>query len=93
MLLCRRMLVMYSQRPNELMVKRVAMLGCSALVLAHAVKQDRQLGNTYAGRGVHVRVLMAHCSWQYGNNWRPNQACHAHVGGALASSSGVWQAA
>ena len=54
LLLCRMMLVMYSQRPNELMVKRVAMLGCSALVLAHAVKQDRQLGNTYAGTGLHV---------------------------------------
>ena len=48
------MLVMYSQRPSELMVKRVAMLGCSALVLAQAVKQDKQLGNTYAGRGVRV---------------------------------------
>ena len=54
LLFCRMVLVMYSQRPNELMVKRVAMLGCSALVLAHAVKQDRQLGNTYAGRGICV---------------------------------------
>ena len=61
LLWCRMMLVMYSQRPNELMVKRVAMLGCSALVLAHAVKQDRQLGNTYAGGGIRVQGARIQC--------------------------------
>lgn len=34
-------------RPNELMLKKVAMLGCSALVLANAVKESKR--NSYAG--------------------------------------------
>lgn len=42
------MLIYYGQRPNELMVKRVAMLGCSALVLAHSVKDNKKLVS-YAG--------------------------------------------
>eukprot|EP00192_Tetraselmis_astigmatica_P010490 CAMPEP_0117668568 /NCGR_PEP_ID=MMETSP0804-20121206/11624_1 /TAXON_ID=1074897 /ORGANISM="Tetraselmis astigmatica, Strain CCMP880" /LENGTH=377 /DNA_ID=CAMNT_0005476479 /DNA_START=169 /DNA_END=1302 /DNA_ORIENTATION=+ len=42
------MLIYYGQRPNELMVKRVAMLGCSALVLAHSVKDSKKL-SSYAG--------------------------------------------
>mmetsp|Transcript_14171 Transcript_14171/g.36369 ORF Transcript_14171/g.36369 Transcript_14171/m.36369 type:complete len:391 (+) Transcript_14171:154-1326(+) len=42
------MLILYGQRPNELMVKRVAMVGCSALVLAHSVKDNKKL-SSYAG--------------------------------------------
>eukprot|EP00191_Tetraselmis_sp_GSL018_P004552 CAMPEP_0177596572 /NCGR_PEP_ID=MMETSP0419_2-20121207/11176_1 /TAXON_ID=582737 /ORGANISM="Tetraselmis sp., Strain GSL018" /LENGTH=304 /DNA_ID=CAMNT_0019088537 /DNA_START=1064 /DNA_END=1976 /DNA_ORIENTATION=- len=42
------MLIYYGQRPNELMVKRVAMLGCSALVLVHSVKENKRL-SSYAG--------------------------------------------
>lgn len=45
----RWMLILYGQRPNELMVKRVAMVGCSALVLAHSVKDSKKL-SSYAGR-------------------------------------------
>ena len=45
------MLVRYGQRPNELTVKKLAMLGCVALVLAHSVKDIREKlqNNTYAG--------------------------------------------
>jgi alanyl-tRNA synthetase len=42
------MLIYYGQRPNELMVKRVAMLGCSALVLVHSLKESKRLSR-YAG--------------------------------------------
>lgn len=35
-------------RPNELMLKKMAMLGCSALVLANGVKESKR--NTYAGK-------------------------------------------
>lgn len=36
----------YGQRPNELVVKKLSMLGCVALVLAHSVKdmQDKLRG-------------------------------------------------
>ena len=45
------MLVRYGQRPNELTVKKLAMLGCVALVLAHSVKDIREKlqNNAYAG--------------------------------------------
>lgn len=36
----------HGQRPNELVVKKLSMLGCVALVLAHSVKdmQDKLRG-------------------------------------------------
>ncbi|KAK9901596.1 hypothetical protein WJX75_003946 [Coccomyxa subellipsoidea] len=45
------MLVRYGQRPNELTVKKLAMLGCVTLVLAHSVKDIREKlqNNAYAG--------------------------------------------
>lgn len=42
------MLIYYGQKPNELMVKRVAMIGCSALVLVHSLKENKKL-RSYAG--------------------------------------------
>ena len=44
--LCRLLLVRQGQRPNELVVKKLSMLGCVALVLAHSVKdiQDKLRG-------------------------------------------------
>ena len=38
----------HGQRPNELMVKRLGMFGCTFLVLVHSVK-DRLPTNSYAG--------------------------------------------
>ncbi len=42
----------HGQRPNELVVKKLSMLGCVALVLAHSVKdmQDKL-------RGYHAGLL------------------------------------
>ena len=47
----RALLVRYGQRPNELIVKKLALLGCVAAVLAHAVqgKQQAIRINAYAG--------------------------------------------
>ena len=48
------MLVQYGTRPNELSVKKLAMLGCVALVLAHSVKDMREQlqNNAYAGTSI-----------------------------------------
>ncbi|CAD7703390.1 unnamed protein product [Ostreobium quekettii] len=43
-----KMLFLFGRRPNELMVKRLAMVGCSALVLANSVKNHKKL-TSYAG--------------------------------------------
>ncbi|BDA42266.1 probable surfeit locus protein 4 homolog at C-terminar half [Coccomyxa sp. Obi] len=45
------MLLQYGTRPNELTVKKLAMLGCVALVLAHSVKdmKEQLQNNAYAG--------------------------------------------
>jgi hypothetical protein len=57
------MLVRYGQRPNELTVKKLAMLGCVTLVLAHSVKDIREKlqNNAYAGDLIshdsHIRSL------------------------------------
>lgn len=47
----RVLLVQYGHRPNELVVKKLAMLGCVAMVLAHSVRErPEQLRiNAYAG--------------------------------------------
>ena len=47
----RLLLLRYGQRPNELIVKKLALLGCVAAVLAHAVKGKQQAIriNAYAG--------------------------------------------
>ena len=44
-------MMQHGQRPNELVVKKLSMLGCVALVLAHSVKdmQDKLRGY-HAGR-------------------------------------------
>ena len=55
--LARRVLLVQSgHRPNELVVKKLAMLGCVAMVLAHSVRErPEQLRiNAYAGG----------CAWQ-----------------------------
>lgn len=44
----RYMLFRHGQQPNELMVKRLGMFGCTFLVLVHSVK-DRLPANSYAG--------------------------------------------
>ena len=46
----------HGQRPNELVVKKLSMLGCVALVLAHSVKdmQDKLRGY-HAGMPQRVR--------------------------------------
>ena len=48
---CSLMLLQYGTRPNELAVKKLAMLGCVALVLAHSVKdmKEQLQNNAYAG--------------------------------------------
>ncbi|PRW45162.1 hypothetical protein C2E21_6125 [Chlorella sorokiniana] len=43
------MLVLNGVQPNELVVKRLAMLGCTALVLAHNMKEQRVVVSSYAG--------------------------------------------
>lgn len=48
-LICRMLLVRYGVRPNELTVKKLGMLGCVALVLAHSVKDMKLQSSTYAG--------------------------------------------
>ena len=44
------LLFRYRARPNELMVKKVAMLGCSLLVVAHSIRDRAGSSNTYAGK-------------------------------------------
>lgn len=40
--------MIYGRRPNELMVKRLGMMGCSALVLVNSIKDNKKL-SSYAG--------------------------------------------
>ncbi|GAB4821229.1 hypothetical protein N2152v2_008275 [Parachlorella kessleri] len=42
------MLVLYGYKPNELVVKRLAVMGCTALVLANSIKESK-LTSSYAG--------------------------------------------
>ncbi|KAL4436580.1 hypothetical protein ABPG75_003719 [Micractinium tetrahymenae] len=43
------MLLFNSIQPNELVVKRLAMMGCTVLVLAHSMKEQRVQISSYAG--------------------------------------------
>ncbi|KAL4444581.1 hypothetical protein ABPG77_002398 [Micractinium sp. CCAP 211/92] len=43
------MLLSHGIQPNELVVKRLAMMGCTALVLAHSMKEQRLQISSYAG--------------------------------------------
>ncbi|EFN56472.1 hypothetical protein CHLNCDRAFT_145146 [Chlorella variabilis] len=43
------MLLFSGVKPNELVVKRLAMMGCTALVLAHSMKEQRVQISSYAG--------------------------------------------
>ena len=60
--LSRLLLVRHGQRPNELVVKKLSMLGCVALVLAHSVKdmQDKLRGY-HAGPSRAVSPGTSHC--------------------------------
>ena len=70
--LCRLAMMQSGQRPNELVVKKLSMLGCVALVLAHSVKdmQDKLRGY-HAGRLLysylplqsHALFLIDHALW------------------------------
>ncbi len=44
----RVLLLIWGQQPGELVVKKLAMFGCAALVYAHAMKNKIQ-PNSYAG--------------------------------------------
>lgn len=55
----------YGQRPNELVVKKLSMLGCVALVLAHSVKdmQDKLRGYHTGRRSFCFRSARVHTQW------------------------------
>lgn len=52
--------MVYGRRPNELMVKRLGMVGCSALVLVHSIKDNKKL-SSYAGE-LHFAMYRPECS-------------------------------
>ena len=51
----------YGYKPNELVVKRLAVMGCTALVLANSIKESK-LKSSYAGECMCVQG-----TWQQGN--------------------------
>ncbi len=57
----------YGQRPNELVVKKLSMLGCVALVLAHSVKdmQDKLRGYHTGRRSFCFRSARLHTQWNF----------------------------
>ena len=46
---CSLALVSYGRQPNELALKRLAMLGSTALVLAHSIRDHEVARSSYAG--------------------------------------------
>lgn len=40
---------MYGRRPNELVVKKLGMVGCTAMILVHSIKDNKKL-SSYAGK-------------------------------------------
>ena len=55
------LLVQSGQRPNELTVKKLALLGCVAMVLAHSVKnggREQLRINAYAGGCMRLYSIM-----------------------------------
>lgn len=86
------MLVRYGQRPNELTVKKLAMLGCVTLVLAHSVKdiRERLQNNAYAGdllsHDTHIRTFSKssnrdahHLIWETEQNNCKHEKWQGHV--------------
>lgn len=69
----RVLLVQFGHRPNELMVKKLAMLGCVAMVLAHSIRErPEQLRiNAYAGGRASIAAPgmqpnpLNTCTWCY----------------------------
>ncbi len=60
MLVCSTMLLLYGYKPNELVVKRLAIMGCASLVLANSIKESKVI-NSYAGKAAaYTTPLTAH---------------------------------
>lgn len=66
----RILLLIWGQKPNELVVKKLAMFGCAALVYAHAVK-NKIPANSYAGEHGHSN---ASCLQDVGGGATPKVA-------------------